>query len=78
MDHIDIASALERIIDGCSRGTVLLPTLRDRFAMAALQGLARDFHGEASGWQGALAAASYRIADEMLAARAPATDGCDR
>lgn len=45
------------------------PTLRDQFAIAALQGILAGFKKEALNDTGAIAEAAYAFADAMLEAR---------
>lgn len=64
------------IVDGIKVGfeEVGQPTLRDRFAMAALQGLLAQGFIMAdvnADWRVECAAESYKIADAMLGARKP-------
>jgi len=74
--HID-ATHLEQVLDrfiynlGCelTGRAEQQPTLRDRFAMAALQGLLAANNGRTL--QGSISVA-YEIADAMLEARKPA------
>lgn len=64
------------IADGIDAGFAKLPTLRDQFAMAALQGLlaqgfiTKDVNAD---WHVECAAEAYAQADAMLAVREPKT-----
>lgn len=56
-----------QLIQAAKRAVVQEPTLRDRFAMAALTYVRRDFDCYST-----VAEQCYMIADAMLAARGPA------
>jgi hypothetical protein len=63
---------------GIQEGLKQQPTLRDRFAMAALQGLVAGRDGWSDSLMSIYPERAYQMADSMLAAREPKTNAAEQ